>query len=192
MAEVYTGTKFETVFLDQSLPDYHHMEEIKRCARYFAELQMAPTGGEGNLSFRSQRGFVVTATASRFADLEHEDFVEVERVDSYEKVFYIHGVREPSSESFMHNAIYNQRSEIHVIFHTHDQMVMDSNDTLGFPETAQAREYGTLELVREVLKVSRDNDYFIIKEHGVVAVGDSILAASDKILKARSLAEENT
>jgi L-fuculose-phosphate aldolase len=186
MPEVYIGTKFKTVFSNSDIPKYGELDRIRFWGKKFAEMGMSPLGGEGNLSFRTDCGFIITATASHISHLQDDDFVEVIQVNTEEKTIRVNGCKEPSSESFMHYSIYQQRPDVNVIFHTHDYAVMDHQFELKFPETAKEQKYGTMDLVNEVLKVSKDHDYFLIKNHGIVSLGNSIQKAGEQIIKAHS------
>lgn len=188
MPEVYFGTKFETVFSNSDISKYVEFDRIRFWGKKFAEMGMSQLGGEGNLSFRTDNGFIVTATASHISHLHENDFIEVIQVNIKENTIHVKGCKEPSSESFMHYAIYQQRPDINVIFHTHDYMVMKHRNELNFPETKKEQKYGTMDLVNEVLKVSKEHEYFIIKNHGIVALGRSINEAGEKIASAHSSA----
>ncbi|MCH7613790.1 MAG: class II aldolase/adducin family protein [Candidatus Marinimicrobia bacterium] len=188
MPEVYIGTKFETVFSNSDIPKYGECGRIRFWGKKFAEMGMSPLGPEGNLSFRTDDGFIVTATASHISNLQENDFIEVIQVNIKENTIHVKGCKEPSSESFMHYAIYQQRPDINVIFHTHDYVVMDNQFELKIPETAKEQKYGTMDLVNEVLKVSKEHEYFIIKNHGIIALGRSINEAGEKIASAHSSA----
>lgn len=188
MPEVYIGTKFKTVFSNSDISKYSELDRIRFWGKKFAEMGMSPLGGEGNLSFRTDNGFIVTATASHISHLQDDDFVEVIQVNTEEKTIRVNGCKEPSSESFMHYSIYQQRPDVNAVFHTHDYVVMNHQFELKFPETAKEQKYGTMDLVNEVLKVSKDHDYFIIKNHGIVSLGNSIQKAGEQIIKAHSTA----
>lgn len=188
MPEIYIGTKFKTAYTGIDAPKYAEINQIQSWGNQFADLMMAPEGGEGNLSFRTDNGFIVTATASHLSHLQEDDFIEVIQVNIEENTIHVNGCKEPSSESFMHYSIYQQRPDINVIFHTHDYIVMKHQKKLNFPVTKKDKEYGTIDLVNEVLKVSKEHEYFIIKNHGVVSLGKTIQFAGDQIIKTNSSA----
>jgi L-fuculose-phosphate aldolase len=185
MSEVYFGTKFTTVITDQRLPDYSDsIKELSKWCRKLASISPTPhrAGGfPGNLSFRTADGFVITATEANLADIHREDFVEVEYVDIEKKRIYVKGSKEPSSESFIHNAIYQLRPPVQAIFHGHCDLMLAYYRALKLQVTKNEQPYGTLALMNEVKEALRDNDILIIKNHGFIALGKTMNEAGQLV-----------
>ena len=178
MSEVYFGTKFTTVITDQRPPDYSDsIKELSRWCRNLASISSTPhrAGGfPGNLSFRTADGFVITATEANLADIHKDDFVEVEYVDIEKKRIYVKGSKEPSSESFIHNAIYQQRPPVQAIFHGHSDLMLAHYRALKLQVTKNEQPYGTLALMNEIKEALGDKDILIIKNHGFIALGKTM------------------
>ena len=174
MSEEYAGVKFKTIFLEKKEITDKRIDQLILWSRKLAELGLSPkyeNGSAGNLSFRTEKGFVITGSRTDLSKIKESDFVEVFECDTNKKELYAIGLKEPSSESFLHFSIYKKRKDINVIFHVHDDVVLKSSNLII---TAKEQPYGSLELVNEVLKVLDNNDYILMKNHGSLALGKTI------------------
>jgi ribulose-5-phosphate 4-epimerase/fuculose-1-phosphate aldolase len=169
------------------------------CAAFDAE-GMAPVEGgasAGNLSFRTPRGFVITATRSLLkSNLTWRDFVEVVREDWDAYELHVLGERTPSSDAFLHARIYAARPDVAAVFHGHDDLVLEHADALAremrIVSTPQAMLFGTREDAIETARALGQSDYIIRKGHGFVAVGRTLDLAGERALavhrRARAIA----
>lgn len=177
MPEAYTGVKFKTIFLNKEIVEDNKINELIKWGKKFAELSLSPKydgGSAGNLSFRTKNGFIVTSSRSDLSSLNEEKFTEVIKCDFNKKKIYVRGIKEPSSESFLHYSIYKKREDINVIFHVHDDGVLKHAEEMKIPVTHNRQPSGTVELAEEVIKILKNYKYIILKEHGVVARGEAI------------------
>ncbi len=178
MSENYIGTKFETIFRDQRTPEYSDsISGLRKWCRRLANFDSTPRndyGFPGNGSYRTEGGFVITAAEANLAILSEDDFVEVEYVDIEKERVFVKGFKKPSSESFIHNAIYHQRPQVNVIFHGHSDLLLANYRTLRLPSTKTEQPYGTIALMLEVLEALGDNNILIIKNHGFITLGGTI------------------
>jgi ribulose-5-phosphate 4-epimerase/fuculose-1-phosphate aldolase len=175
MSEIYTGTKFTTVFNEKKMPDYSLViRELRKWCRDLARISSTSQKDNsylGNGSIRTESGFLITATNANLADIRKNDVVEVESVDMDKKRIYVNGSKEPSSESFIHNAIYQQRRSAQAIFHGHSDLMLAHYRALKLSVTRNEQPYGTLALMNEVLEALGDKNILIIKNHGFIVLG---------------------
>ncbi|MBU0614855.1 MAG: class II aldolase/adducin family protein [Nanoarchaeota archaeon] len=163
--EEYVGTKFKTIFLQREIPVIDNSNKIisiaKRLSKYFPN-------NAGNISIRTKQGFIITATGSDLTNLKADDLVEVTNVNIKHKEIVVNGTKEPSSESFLHNAVYQARPEINAIIHGHGTIKGN------IPTTRHFQPYGSIELMKEVLNILENNNIIIIKDHGFLSLGKTI------------------
>ena len=182
-----TGVRFETLFLSKSPPRDERIDQLVYWCQRFDKLGLAPRSA-GNLSFRTKQGFIITATGLELRAVEKGNLVEVVKVetDNKQTLVCVKGRIVPSKESVLHSSIYDLRSEINAVFHTHDQLVVEFADELKLPCTQGEQPRGSYELVEEVqrmLGLIDDARYLVLRNHGVLAMGETMVAAG-------SLAEE--
>jgi ribulose-5-phosphate 4-epimerase/fuculose-1-phosphate aldolase len=190
MAEEYNGVKFRTVLKDAAPPSDIRIDELRQWCKTFHEKNLTPPypgGSYGNLSFRIKPGennFIITGTSIGLKDnLDDSCFVKVTGCNLGKKIIYAEGKRCPSSESMLHYSIYNARPYAQAIFHGHAKEFLKNAISLNCPETAIVAPYGSIELVNSVLEILGYQNFFIIKNHGFVSLGNSMKETGDRCLE---------
>lgn len=173
-----TGVRFEAVFLDNNPPDDERIDRLIYWCHRFDKLGLAPKSA-GNLSFRTKKGFIITATAVALRDTEKENLVEIVRVEVNEAGARVHvrGKVVPSKESVLHSGIYALRQGVNTVFHIHDQLVVELADELSLPCTEGEQPRGSYELAEEVdrvLRLNKDADYLVLRNHGIISMGETL------------------
>ena len=176
-----TGVRFETAFLSKSPPRDERMGQLVYWCQRFDKLGLAPRSA-GNLSFRKKQGFIITATGLELRAVKKGNLIEVVKVetDNQQTLVYAKGRVVPSKESVLHSGIYELRPEINAVFHTHDQLVVELADELKLPCTEGEQPRGSYELVKEVqrmLCLMEDARYLVLRNHGVIAMGETMETA---------------
>ena len=171
MAEVYVGTKFQTIFVRRQPPAAAQAEELLAWCRQWAAAGWIAKA-TGNLSCRTANGFIITPTGTDPVTLSAADFVEVLGVD--EKEVRVAGIREPSSECRMHAGIYAARPDVTAIFHGHYAPALTAP---GVAITAREIPYGTPAMATETAQALGTGSFVVMRNHGFVAVGATMRAA---------------
>jgi len=188
--------KFETVFLGKKAPGNPNSAELLDWCRKFSESGLAPLDGEkshGNLSFRAGEGLIITASGSNLGKCSEKELVEVVECDSEKFCAKVVGLSEPSSETFIHSEIYKKRPELNAIFHGHSELILKHAEELGVPVTEKFAQYGTIELINEIINILEGNMFIVAREHGFFAMGKDMEEAGkialDYLEKAKELEE---
>jgi ribulose-5-phosphate 4-epimerase/fuculose-1-phosphate aldolase len=192
--------QFETEFLDHDPPQAPGNAELLSWCRRFAGLGWVPETA-GNLSYLTERGFIITGSGTVLAEIDASQLVRVTAVAVDAKCMRLkaEGRLAPSKESVLHWLVYSARPETRAIFHTHDELVLRAAERLHLPCTAGEQTRGSLELVREVervLNLHREAEYLCLRNHGVLSLGktmaDAGRAAESMHQTARELMEEES
>lgn len=166
----------------------------QRAALLAAAREMAArdlvAGTSGNISARLDRGlYLVTPTSKPYATMSEADLVVVN--DDLEPV---DGAGVPSSESLLHLAIYQARSDLAAIAHTHSiyasaaaaagitipPILDEAVVQLGGP--IECAEYGppaSEDLASKAVKALGDRRAVLLRNHGVVGGGNAPAEALD-------------
>jgi len=178
--------RFNTVFVSDSIPRDAKLGELKKWSKKFQESGLTPEvqgNFTGNLSFRSEDGFVITASGLKDKeDLEDICFVYVKAYDEQDNTFFVEGQTKPSSESIMHHLIYKACGNVNAVFHGHNDTIISHAEELKLPVTEKEYESGTVELAKEVLKVLGDHKLIVLRNHGFVSLGNTMKEAGELAL----------
>lgn len=183
MSEKYIGTKFKTIFQGKFIPTKKEeilIENLIKIGKELGGMGCRDNNG-GNFSVRTKNGIIIKTTGSFPHKLKKSDFVLVSGFKK-DKV-YIYGQKEPSSEARLHWGIYQVRFDVNCVLHTHDFVVVHCPIKVNEVKYIKEIPYGTLESARAIKNASKNNNYLIMKNHGVLAVGKNIPTALKLIKK---------
>jgi L-fuculose-phosphate aldolase len=152
----------------------------------------------GNVSARTDSGFLITPSGLPYAQTTPEDLIEL----SLEGVV-LSGARKPSSEWPFHAAIYTARPEAQAIVHTHSPRATALSCTRrGIPafhymialcggadvRCAEYATFGTPELAQNAVKALEGRKAVLLANHGVIALGASLAGAHQIVAEVENLA----
>lgn len=178
--------RFNTIFVSVDIPGDAKIEELKEWCERFQKNDLTPEikgNYTGNLSFRSEDGFIITASGLKTKkNLGDDCLVYVKNYDEHSNTVYVEGKRQPSSEAIMHYLIYKTRKGVNAIFHGHNDAIIANSEKLKLQVTEEEHEAGTLELANEVLKALGNKNLIVIKNHGFISLGKTIKEAGEQAL----------
>lgn len=188
--------KFKTTFLDSTAPESEKNAGLIEWGKRLAKEGLAPTSehySAGNLSIRSKSGTIITASGVDLGKISKEDLVEVVECNLEKFELKAVGLAEPSSESLMHWKIYQRRPAVNAILHGHSRLILKHAAEMELCTTKHFQEYGTIELLKEILNVLGDRNFIVIKRHGFLSLGQTMKEAGEraikKLLEAKELEE---
>ncbi len=181
--EKYQGVKFQHHQTKTVFSYDHRLALLNHWAYLFSQLGLAPVhsdGAYGNHSYRTgETSFIITKSAMIPAEiLRPQDFCHVIGFEEISTTFVTEGTAPPSSESFLHNALYTSLPHINSILHGHCALLNLHAEALDIPVTKKFQDYGTRELAESALDlVTPTTLFFILKNHGFVCLGEDIDSA---------------
>lgn len=176
----------ERTALPAHLASDARLGELARWGARIAGAGLSP-GESGNLSCRVSTGFLITRTGVALASIAADDWVHVTDVahdDTGAVVVTSRGLHEPSMDSAVHAAIYAKRLEATTILHFHVGHLDVLTGRLQVPATTTYYPAGTTESTHEIQRFLGGHEgigYFVLVDHGIVAVGSSIDATGDLV-----------
>jgi L-fuculose-phosphate aldolase len=183
LMEGYVGVKFDTRRLESEIrPDLKDvLPHFSRNGQRLRRFGMTPKNA-GNMSVSVADGMVITASGSNLGSIEDTDMVYVHRCSVEDTMVEYEGPSLPSSETFLHFLVYRSRPEAKAIVHAHDP-VTSALENHRLKETAREEPYGTLELAHMACETfSQKERIIVLKNHGYVAIGDTLTHAVDQII----------
>ena len=188
LMEGYVGVKFKAVelSLDKSLVLKNLFSPFKKSARLLKKYGMTPKNG-GNISLKRGNGMIITTSGANLGSLEEDEIVFVRRCSVKDRTVEYHGPNLPSSESFMHQLIYQSRGDIGAIVHAHDPATCNFA-VENVQETAKEEPYGTIALAEIACDTfSKNESIIILKNHGYVSIGQNIEEATNLIISTHQI-----
>jgi ribulose-5-phosphate 4-epimerase/fuculose-1-phosphate aldolase len=178
--------RFNVIFVSDEIPSDAKIEELKDWCEKFQKNELTPEiqgNYTGNLSFRTEDGFIITASGLKNKEnLGNDCFVYVKSYDEQSKTVYVEGKRQPSSEAVMHFLIYKKRKEVNAIFHGHYDAIIANAEKLKLSVTEEEYEPGSLGLAKEVVRALGDNNLVVIRNHGFISMGKTMEEAGKRAL----------
>lgn len=185
--EYYSGVKFHCQQKDFAFAATKTLKKLNFWAWLFKELGLAPahpTGAYGNFSSRTeQHSFLISASGMMPKEkIVASNYCLVTRCDEEAMFLEYCGVTPPSSETLLHHLIYRNRSDVGAILHGHNNLLLKSCKSLCIASTQSYYDYGTKELAAAASELAIKEDFFILKDHGFVALGKDLNAAGQTTL----------
>jgi len=180
----YIGIKFEAICVDKKLPaaGEEYKNSFKENGLRLLQYNMAPANG-GNMSARFEKGFLITASGCNLGCVEDDEITYVEEFSLENKWVKYRGCCPPSSESFLHGLLYNEKADIQSVIHAHDDIATSMKLSGILDETGREEPYGTVELAQICLETfKKGKDIIVLKNHGYVAIGPSLTQTTDTII----------
>lgn len=152
----------------------------------------------GNVSARTESGFLITPSGLPYAQTTPEDLIELS-LDG----MVLSGARKPSSEWPFHAAIYRARPEAQAIVHTHSPRATALSCTRrGIPafhymialcggadiRCADYATFGTPKLADNAVRALEGRKAVLLANHGVIALGASLAGAHQIVAEVENLA----
>ena len=170
--EKYRGIKFKCELKRRNISRAYakRISALISISRNLKKLMKAKKN-EGNISAGAYGGFLIKTAGSSLTALRKNDFAFVERVDEKNFVVHARGMKEPSSEAYMHHLIYRKRKDAKFIVHFHHEKLLVDAKKLGIPTTRREQPYGTKELAREAVNaLGKGKKLIALKNHGLVLI----------------------
>ena len=152
-------------------------------ARTYREKLNSGTGGNLSVFNREKKLIAITPSGIGYFETKIEDIVIVD-IDGKK----IEGKYKPSSEIGFHTALYKKRDDINAIVHTHSIYATTLaclnielpavHYLVGFSgkkvPIAPYAEFGSKKLAENICKKIENYNAILLKNHGLISLGDSI------------------
>ncbi|MCD4732267.1 MAG: class II aldolase/adducin family protein [Bacteroidales bacterium] len=165
-------------------------KEVAYFMRRLYEQRLTTTSG-GNISLKSGDHIVITPSQTDKARIIADE-IGILTTSGENQTPHL----KPSMESKMHLAIYNCRPDVKAIVHAHPvfatsfciskkeiktNLAGETWAVIGSPVKAAYRLMGTHDLADVVAEASLEGNVILLENHGILAVGESLLQAYDRL-----------
>ena len=165
-------------------------EEVAYFMRRLYAQRLTTTSG-GNISFKLGNQVFITPSQTDKATIKADE-IGILSISGENKTPHL----KPSMESKMHLAIYHHRPDVKAIVHAHPvfatsfciskkeiktNLAGEAWAVIGTPVKADYRLMGTKDLANVVAEASLEGNVILLENHGVLAVGNNLLQAYDRL-----------
>lgn len=177
--------KFSYEFVSNRLPSTSTIEKLNEIRQKFWELKLIGMDKNGisygNISQRlTKSSFLITASQVGFKKtLKAEDYVIIQVADVELNRVWVEGIKQPSSESLTHYAVYKANPLANFVIHFHHKKLWEK--LFGIVPTTEFNvNYGTKELAQSIFEMISKSEN---KNREIVVLGghrDGFIAYSSK------------
>ena len=156
---------------------------MKKAGRELVERRIAKGDG-GDLSARTERGFLITASGADLSNLSDEDFVLVESFDSEGNALRsAFGLGAPPASTPIHHAVYSRRPDIRAIIRAEDPALTRKGvaQKLKIQPTRPGLALGSHEAAKEASSLSEEGNALVIPENSAFITGRSVEECAERI-----------
>ena len=161
-------------------------EKILAAGRALVEKGLVQSTG-GNISARTDRGFLITPSGIDYHNIVPSDLVEMDLAGNI-----LSGVRKKKEKKEMHRLILESRPEIKAVIHTHSIYAasvasarlpletLTDNQVAVFGGTVPLAKYGpigSVQLARNAAEAMGKGCAVLLSNHGSICTGDTIAQA---------------
>ena len=173
---------FQTFYVSKEESNCPLISEIVRISKKFKESNLSKNINQTVVSMRYLKRMLINADNCDFKEIKQEDFLEIVDYDPLKKVVLVIGPKEPRIETPIHWLIHNARTEVNTVVQINDKALAEKLEK-KLPTTEKEYPSGTLEQAKEILRNLRNSKVVVIKNQGILFVGDNTKEAEDLVLK---------
>jgi len=173
---------FQTFYTSKEESNCPLITEIIRIGKKIEKKGLAKDISSLIISLRYGRRMIINTDHDNISRIKREEILEIVDYDPVKKILLAIGPTQPKAETPVHWMIHHARDEINAVIQLNSEEIIEKiKDRI--PSTNQEQITGSFEMIKEVLKALRDSKSVIIKNQGVLFVGNSIKDVEEQVFK---------
>jgi len=146
--------------------------ELIRISKKLKEKKMLSDDSSLIISFKYGNRILINGSVEDYSIIKHEELFEVADYDPVKNVLMIIGPAEPRLETSVHYMIHHARSEVNAVIQINNSNIFEKIKE-KYPIADDKYPVGTLNYIKEVLKKLYDSKIIILKNQGILIVGET-------------------
>ena len=168
-----TMPSFQTFYVSKEESNCPLIPEIVRTGKKFKDLDVLKNITGASISLKYGKRVLMNTKNTDIREIKRADLLEIVDYDPVKKVLLAIGSREPRVESSVHWLIHHARDEVNAVIQINDEHLAEKLSG-KIPVTEKEYPSGTLEQAKEILRVLRTSEKVVIKNQGVLFVGNNV------------------
>ena len=176
-----TNLNVQTLFVSKEQSICPLIPDIVRLGKKFKDLGLIEGTTTAVISIKYGKRLIINGSSSNIGDIKIEDILEIVDYNPTKKIILAIGSKKPPIETPVHWLIHHTRDEVNAVIHLNSEKLAGIL-AKKLPTTEKEKPPEPFELAKEVLKILRTSKNLVIKNSGVLFVGNSLKKAEDSAL----------
>jgi len=132
-------------------------------------------------SMRYGNRVIINSDYEKIGEINRSDILEIVDFDPVKKTLLVIGPKKAKVDSSVHWMIHYARKEINAVVQMNGEKIVEKFEG-KIPCTEKERFPGSFEMIKEILRVLKDSKSVLVKNYGVIFVGNSVNDVEENIL----------
>ncbi len=177
-----TILSFQTFYTSKEESNCPLITEIVRIGKKIEKQGISKDVTSAIVSLRYGRRMIINSDYNDLGGIKRGEILEIVDYDPVKKILLTIGPMQPRVETPVHWMIHHARNEINAIIQLNGDKIIKKLEG-KIPSTEKEQIPGSFELTKEVLKILRTGKSVLIKNQGVLFVGESFKEVEEQVFK---------
>ena len=173
--------QFEIFYLSKEIISNPLISKIIDYFKYLRKEDILKKQDKGIISIGFGKRILINGETYEYSNIRKEELIEVADYDPIKNNLLIIGKNKPLMETPLHWMIHHARTDVNCIVQINNKKLINKK----YPSTEKDFKITTIEIIKEVMKKLKDSKIVILKNHGILFVGNSIKEVDDLIKKVK-------
>jgi len=173
---------FQTFYTSKEESNCPLITEIIRVGKKIEKQGLSKDISSLIVSLRYGKRMIINTDYEDISRIKRGEILEIVDYDPVKKILLTIGPNQPKAETPVHWMIHHARNEINAVIQLNGEKITEKLKN-KIPSTNQEQTPGSFEMIKEVLKTLRDSKNVLIKNQGVLFVGESIKDVEEQVFK---------
>ena len=177
-----TNIRFQTFFVSREQSNCPLITDIARLGKELKDSDILENVTSVIVSLGYGKRILINSDYTDFTKIKRENLLEIVDYDPVKKVLLAIGSGEPPIETPVHWMIHHARDDVNAIVQINNEE-LSKKLAKKYPATEGEKPSGTLDLAKEILKTLRTSKNIVIKNKGILFVGNNVKEVESTVLK---------
>ena len=173
---------FKTFYVSKEESNCPLIPDIVRIGKQLKEIGLIDDESTAFISLGYGKRILINGNVEDYANISRNELIEVADFDPLKKILLVLGTNEPRLETSVHWMIHHARDDVNVIVQINNEGIIQKIGT-KYPATSKDYLPGTLDQIKNVLKLLRNNKKVVLHNQGVLIVSSNIKEIDEMISK---------
>ena len=173
---------FQTFYTSKEESNCPLITEIIRIGKKIEKHSVLKDVESFIVSLRYGRRMIINSNYKEIGRIRRGEILEIVDYNPVKKILLTIGPVQPKTETPLHWMIHHARNEVNAVIQLNGEKIIEKLNG-KIPSTEKEQLPGSFESIKEVLKVLRDSKSVLIKNQGVLFVGENIKDVEEQFFK---------